>query len=255
MAEAQQQGINIKPVIIGPVTYLWSGKAKDGSNKLALLERLLPVYAGLLIELAKQGVEWVQIDEPLLVTELNEEWRHAFDLAYHHLKFCKVNLLLATYFGELDENFKLACELPVQGLHLDALHAPKEVLPMIDWLPSHKVLSLGVINGRNIWKTDLNSTLDWLEPLHAKLQERLWLAPSCSLLHVPVDVNSEEQLDPEIKSWLAFALQKLEELTTLATALNEGRDAVAEELAANRQALQSHRRSWTLCMHRKKCCP
>ena len=114
---------------------------------------------------------------------------------------------------------------------------------MIDWLPSHKVLSLGVINGRNIWKTDLNSTLDWLEPLHAKLQERLWLAPSCSLLHVPVDVNSEEQLDPEIKSWLAFALQKLEELTTLATALNEGRDAVAEELAANRQALQSRRES------------
>jgi 5-methyltetrahydropteroyltriglutamate--homocysteine methyltransferase len=243
VAEAKAQGMNIKPVIIGPVTYLFSGKARDGSDKLALLPRLLPAYAQLLIDLRDAGVEWVQVDEPLLVTKLNGAWRHAYDLAYHHLKSCGIKILLATYFGTLEENFRLACELPVQGLHMDAVNALKEVLPMIDWLPFHKVLSLGVINGRNIWKTDLNYTLDWLEPFHARLKERLWLAPSCSLLHVPVDVNNEDQLDAEIKSWLAFARQKLDELVTLGKALNEGREAVADELTANRNALLSRRAS------------
>jgi len=243
LGEAKAQGVKAKPVIIGPVTYLWIGKAKDDSDKLVLLERLLPVYAELLEQLATQGVEWVQIDEPVLVTELDADWQHALNLAYHHLKSSRVKLLLATYFGTLQDNLYLVSNLPVAGLHLDAINARDEIQPLLNLLPSHRVLSLGVINGRNIWKTDLNATLDWLEPLAERLGDRLWIAPSCSLLHVPVDLASEQKLYAEIKSWLAFALQKLDELKVLATALNQGREAVATELAANRAAITARRTS------------
>jgi 5-methyltetrahydropteroyltriglutamate--homocysteine methyltransferase len=243
LAEAMAQGIKAKPVIIGPVTYLAIGKTKDGSSKLALLPRLLPVYAELLETLATQGVEWVQIDEPILVTELDADWRHAFEIAYHQIKSCRVKLLLATYFGQLADNTYLAANLPVAGLHVDAINGRDDVLPLIGMLPAHKVLSLGIINGRNIWKTDLVATLDWLEPLAERLGERLWLAPSCSLLHVPVDLDSEQKFDPEIKNWLAFAKQKLDELRILGVALNRGRDAVKVELAANAAAIAARRAS------------
>ncbi len=243
LAEAQAQGVQAKPVIVGPVTYLAIGKSKDASNKLALLPRLLAVYAELLDALAAQGVEWVQIDEPLLVTELDADWQHAYNTAYHQLKSCKVKLLLATYFGPLLDNGYLAANLPVAGLHIDAVRGRDDVLSVLNLLPAHKVLSLGVIDGRNIWKTDLNAVLDWLEPLSARLGDRLWIAPSCSLLHVPVDLASEQRLDAEIKSWLAFALQKLDELSVLGQALRDGRRTVQSALDANRAALASRRAS------------
>jgi 5-methyltetrahydropteroyltriglutamate--homocysteine methyltransferase len=239
--EARAQGVKAKPVIVGPVTYLALGKAKDDSDKLALLPRLLPVYAELLATLAAHGVEWVQIDEPMLVTELSREWHQAYVTAYEALANGKVKLLLATYFGQLLGNLPLVCKLPVQGLHLDAINARIEVDAVIAQLPKDRVLSLGVINGRNIWKTDLASVLDWLEPAARQLGERLWIAPSCSLLHVPVDLDSEQKLDAEVRSWLAFALQKLGELQVLATALNEGRDAVKAELAVNSAAIAARR--------------
>jgi len=243
VAEAKAQGIKAKPVIVGPVTYLAIGKAKDNSNKLALLEQLLPVYADLLTALAAAGVEWVQIDEPILVTELSSEWQDAFRTAYATLSKTKVKLLLATYFGQLQENIALACELPVHGFHLDAINAQSEVATLQAQLPQDRVLSLGVINGRNIWKTDLNTLLDWLEPVAKQLGDRLWIAPSCSLLHVPVDLNSELSFDAEVKPWLAFALQKLDELEIIATALNHGRDSVSAELSANREAIVARRLS------------
>ncbi|MDO8298459.1 5-methyltetrahydropteroyltriglutamate--homocysteine S-methyltransferase [Lacisediminimonas sp.] len=243
LAEAKAQGVKTKPVIIGPVTYLALGKTKDHSDKLALLPRLLLVYSALLDSLAAQGVEWVQIDEPILATELDADWLYAFNTAYHHLKVCNVKLLLATYFGQLKENIYLAANLPVAGLHIDAINGREDVQPLINLLPSHKVLSLGVINGRNIWKTDLTAVLDWVEPWAERLGHRLWIAPSCSLLHVPVDLDSEQKLDGEIKSWLAFALQKLDELRVLGKALREGRVAVKAELTANRAALASRRAS------------
>ena len=239
LAEAETQGVKTKPVIIGPVSYLSIGKAKDDSNKLALLPRLLPVYAELLNTLAAHGVEWVQIDEPILVTELNTDWTEAFTTAYQALNTGKIKLLLTTYFGPLQENLSLVAGLPVQGIHLDAINARQEIDTLIEQLPSDRVLSLGVINGRNIWKTDLVSTLDWLEPLAEKLGERLWIAPSCSLLHVPVDLESEERLDYEIKSWLAFAKQKLVELRVLAMALNKGHEAVKAELETNQAAIKA----------------
>ncbi|HCA17111.1 MAG TPA: 5-methyltetrahydropteroyltriglutamate--homocysteine S-methyltransferase [Alcaligenes faecalis] len=243
LAEAKAQGVKAKPVIIGPVTYLALGKAKDESNKLALLERLLPVYAQLLDTLAKAGVEWVQIDEPILVTELDAEWQQAFKTAYQQLKSVGVKLLVATYFGELLENAALAASLPVAGLHVDAINDRDGVESLLKLLGDDKVLSLGVINGRNIWKADLIAVLDWVEPIAKQLGERLWIAPSCSLLHVPVDLNSEQKLDADVKSWLAFALQKLDELRVLGKALREGRDAVKAELAENLAALTARRNS------------
>ena len=241
--EARRLGVKAKPVIIGPVTYLAIGKSKDGSARLDLLERLLPVYAELLDLLAVHGAEWVQIDEPLLVTELEADWQQAFNTAYHHLKSCRVKLLLATYFGALHENKYLAANLPVAGLHVDAVSGRDDVLPLLNLLPLHKVVSLGVVNGRNVWKTDLNATLDWLEPLARNLGPRLWIAPSCSLLHVPVDLDSEEKLDAEVRSWLAFAVQKLDELAVLAGALRHGRASVQAELDTNRAAIEARRQS------------
>ena len=243
LAQAKTLGIRAKPVLIGPVTYLWLGKAKDGSERLALLPQLLSAYAEFLSKLAAQGVEWVQVDEPALVTELAPEWRRAFETAYTALANAKVKILVATYFGQLMENLPLACKLPVAGLHVDAINGRGDIDKVIAELPADKVLSLGVVNGRNIWKTDLLAAMDWLEPVHKKLGDRLWIAPSCSLLHVPVDLKSEEKLDPEIRSWLAFALQKLEEIKVLAAALNGGRDAVGNDLADNASAIASRRAS------------
>ena len=243
LAEAESLGVKAKPVIIGPLTYLALGKVKDGSNKLDLLHNLLPIYTQLLNTLAAQGVAWVQIDEPILVTELESEWKQAFVKAYGFLNSVNINVLLATYFGDLQDNLALVADLPVQGIHIDAINARQEVEALIGKIPDDRVVSLGVVNGRNIWKTDLNAVLDWLEPIASNLGERLWIAPSCSLLHVPVDLAAEQKIDDEIKSWLAFARQKLEELCILAAALNSGRDAVQAELEANRAAIVARRNS------------
>lgn len=241
--QARSQGFNPKPVLVGPITYLLLGKAKDKVKPLSLLPDLVAQYQQLLQNIARCGVEWVQIDEPALVTELSAEWQNAYHLAYQQLSDSRVKILLTTYFGRLESNLTLASQLPVAGLHIDAVRGREEVDAVLANLPKDKVLSLGVIDGRNIWKTDLAAVLDWVEPIAAQLQQRLWLAPSCSLLHVPVDLASESKLDAEIKNWLAFAVQKLDELSILGKALDKGRQAVSAELADNAQALQSRRQS------------
>jgi 5-methyltetrahydropteroyltriglutamate--homocysteine methyltransferase len=243
LGEARQAGVAAKPVIIGPVTYLWLGKAKDGSDRLSLLPKLLPVYRELLATLAREGIDWVQMDEPALVTELGPLWQQAYRTAYEALKGAGSKLLLTTYFGRLGENLELATSLPVDGIHLDAVSAQSEVHGLLSSLPEGRVLSLGVVSGRNIWKADLSKTLDYLEPIAQQLGERLWLAPSCSLLHVPVDLAGEQKLDPELRSWLAFAQQKLEELQVLGKALNQGRASVQEALNHNAAAIHSRRTS------------
>jgi 5-methyltetrahydropteroyltriglutamate--homocysteine methyltransferase len=243
ITEVQSKSLKPKPVVISPVTYLWLGKSKDNSNKLELLDRLLPVYEELFEKFEQAGVEWVQVDEPILVTELEKPWQEAIKQAYHYLSKGKVKILLATYFGTLAENFEVISELPIDGLHIDAINAMDEIEKISNQLPKNRILSIGVINGRNIWKTDLNKTLDWLEPISKSFGENLWIAPSCSLLHTPVDLDSETKLNPEIKNWLAFSKQKLDELQILALALRGGREAVASELAENKAAIQSRTNS------------
>ncbi len=241
--QAQEQGVKVKPVVIGPITYLWLGKSKDKTNKLDLLDSLVKVYVQLFDELAKLDIEWVQVDEPVLVTELEVDWQVAFRKTYDILANSSIKLLLASYFGSLQDNLNLVCDLPIDGLHIDAVNTKDEVQLVINSLPDSKILSLGVVNGRNIWKTDLSATLLWLEPIHQQLQDRLWLAPSCSLLHVPVDLDSEQELDGDIKSWLGFAVQKLEELRLLAQALNQGQASVTKEIASNIDAINARKYS------------
>jgi len=241
-ARANQKA-TLKPVVLGPLTYLALGKSKDQTDKLSLLPGLTRVYRELLEQLHTEGIEWVQIDEPILVTELSSPWQQAFEQVYSQLNTGQIKLLLATYFGRLAGNLPLVARLPLQGLHLDAIQARSEVETVLATLPPDRVLSLGVVNGRNIWKSDLTALLDFLEPIAQSIGDRLWIAPSCSLLHVPVDLRSEHRLEAEIYSWLAFAVQKLDELRTLATALNHGREAVADELECNRAALDSRRGS------------
>ncbi|MFN3749951.1 MAG: 5-methyltetrahydropteroyltriglutamate--homocysteine S-methyltransferase [Thiobacillus sp.] len=244
VAEAQTAGFNPKPVLIGPLTFLYLAKEKTaGFSRLDLLDRLLPVYGAILARLKAQGVEWVQIDEPILALDLDAGWRTAFERAYHHLNAAGVKLMLASYFGPLRENLQVAMKLPVAGVHVDCVRGGDELAQVIDWLPVSKVLSAGVIDGRNVWATDLAAVLDRFDAVHRRLGDRLWLAPSCSLLHVPVSLAGESRLDPELTRWLAFADEKIAALAVLKTAFNAGRAAVAAALADNQQALASRRAS------------
>lgn len=241
--EAMASGVTPKPVIVGPLSYLWLSKAVDDSDKLDHLDALIAVYTKLLAELKRKGVDWVQIDEPALVLDLPPRWREAYQHVYHAFNAVRPNILLATYFGHLEDNFDWVLDLPVEGFHLDASSDRGEAERAASLIRNEQVLSLGVIDGRNIWAHDLNALLDWLEPLNKRLGERLWLAPSCSLLHVPVDLAIEDQLDPEVKNWMAFAVQKLEELTILADALNHGRQHTHDALVRNREVIKSRRSS------------
>ena len=202
---------------------------------------MLPVYGALLDRLKQQGVAWVQVDEPILGLDLPNAWRSAFESSYWQLNQVGVNILLATYFSPLEENLSLTCRLPVAGLHVDGIRAPHELTSVTDWLPAHKVLSVGIVDGRNIWRTDLDAALAVLRPLAARRTGQLWLAPSCSLLHVPFSLEAETQLDADIKPWLAFATEKLAELSLLKGALQGHADDAA--LASARVASASRRAS------------
>nr|Q0I3P2.1 RecName: Full=5-methyltetrahydropteroyltriglutamate--homocysteine methyltransferase; AltName: Full=Cobalamin-independent methionine synthase; AltName: Full=Methionine synthase, vitamin-B12 independent isozyme [Histophilus somni 129PT] len=243
--EAKVAGHQVKPVIVGPLTFLWLGKEKGESfNRFELLAQLVPVYVEILNALVAEGAEWIQIDEPALAVDLPKEWGNAYKDVYATLSE-KVNakLLLATYFGSVTEHATLLKELSVDGLHLDLVRAPEQLVAFEDY---NKVLSAGVIDGRNIWRANLNTVLDVLEPLKEKLGERLWIAPSCSLLHTPFDLNVETQLqenNPALYSWLAFTLQKVQELSVLKTALEKGRTAVNVELDASQVAADARANS------------
>ncbi|UZE17077.1 5-methyltetrahydropteroyltriglutamate--homocysteine S-methyltransferase [Pseudomonas sp. B21-054] len=240
--EALALGHTVKPVIIGPLTYLWLGKAKGADfDKLELLDRLLPLYGQIFQRLAAQGVEWVQIDEPILVLDLPQEWKNAFERAYNLIQRDPLKKLVATYFGGLEENLGLAANLPVDGLHIDLVRAPEQYPTILDRLPAYKVLSLGLVNGRNVWRCDLEAALATLQHANERLGDRLWVAPSCSLLHSPVDLDREDKLDTELKSWLAFAVQKCEEVAVLAQAVNEPEAAKVLQALAQSRAVQADR--------------
>ncbi|BFT61487.1 5-methyltetrahydropteroyltriglutamate--homocysteine S-methyltransferase [Pseudomonas moorei] len=240
--EARALGHNVKPVIIGPLTYLWLGKAKGNPfDKLDLLERLLPVYNEILGRLAAQGVEWVQIDEPILTLDLPQAWKNAFERVYHILQYSPLKKLVATYFSGLQDNLGLAVGLPVQGLHIDAVRAPDQLLHVLDRLPTYKILSVGLVNGRNVWRCELEPVLAQLQAAQERFGDNLWVSSSCSLLHSPVDVEREDKLDPELKSWLAFAVQKCGEIAVLRDALNDPQAPKVQAALAESRAVQLSR--------------
>ena len=243
VAQARALGHAAKVTLVGPLSFLWLGKTKDGADRLALLESLLPLYCDLLVRLKAAGAEWVQLDEPILGLDLPGDWSLAFERAYHSLNGAGVPLLLATYFSPLQENLSLACKLPVAGLHVDGVRAPEELRSVADWLPAHKVLSVGIVDGRNIWRADLDACLERLRPVLERRAGAVWLAPSCSLLHVPFTLAHDAALDAELRTWLAGAREKLNELRILKQALTGGERAVAMDLAAARAALAARRAS------------
>jgi 5-methyltetrahydropteroyltriglutamate--homocysteine methyltransferase len=216
LAEAQALGLDARPVVLGPVSFLKLGKRSDGGCPLELLDALLPAYAELLERLKAAGAEWVQLDEPCLVQDLDDTWQAAYRHAYAVLAGADgPQRLLATYFGGLGDNASLAAGLPVQALHLDMVRAPRQLDTILDALPDTVALSLGVVDGRNIWRGDLDAAALLIRQAGDRVR---WIAPSCSLLHVPVDVSLERKLAEPVRSWMAYGRQKLAELRTLADA-------------------------------------
>ena len=218
--EAKAAGIDATTVLIGPLTFLLLAKSKGAAfDRLSLLDALLPVYGDVLDSLASAGATWVQIDEPCLALDRNDAERGAYVRAYKFLasRAGKLRLLVATYFAGLGENVDTALALPVHGLHVDLVRAPGQLDRLLAKWPKGRVLSAGVIDGRNVWRADLQKQAALLDRAEAKVgKDRLWVAPSCSLLHTPRDLDLETKLDVELKSWLAFAKQKLQEVVALA---------------------------------------
>jgi 5-methyltetrahydropteroyltriglutamate--homocysteine methyltransferase len=251
LAEALQAGIKAKPVLLGPISFLLLGKAKNTDfNTLDLLPRLLPVYAQLLQRIADQGVTWVQLDEPILATDISPEAQIALVQAYNYLRKSVPGLkfLLANYFDCFGEALDTVLSLPVEALHLDLVRCPSQLDDLLEHpaLGDQRILSLGVVDGRNVWRNDFAHSLTFLRKAVAKVGEaRVWVAPSCSLLHSPIDLSLETKLDQELQQWLAFAQQKLEEVSTLAelaSTAEPSRRALAR-LELNQQAHEARRRS------------
>jgi 5-methyltetrahydropteroyltriglutamate--homocysteine methyltransferase len=256
--EAKNAGIHTRPVLLGPVSYLLLGKTVSAIipveqigatiqevTPLDELPALLPVYIELLQRLAAAGADWVQVDEPCLVLDLDEKAHAAYRTAYAQLSQVQgIQIMLATYFGGLADNLNLAVNLPVAGLHVDLVRAPGQLDEVLAALPADNMLSVGVVDGRNIWRTDLDQALaNVQQAVKALGSERVQIAPSCSLMFSPHNLDLETELDAELKSWLAFAQQKLDELVLLKRAVNEGVETVAQPFAVSRAAVESRRHS------------
>ena len=245
--EAKALGIHTRPVLIGPVTYLMLGKsAGTDPDPLALLESILPVYEAVLKQLAAAGADWVQVDEPTLGLTLDSKQRSAYGRAFARLTAAAptLKLLVAVYFSDLRENMRVALAMPASGLHVDLVRGPDQLDELLAKIPPEMSLSLGVVDGRNIWKNDFESSVRFVwKAVSALGTARVFVAPSCSILHSPVDLDTESALDAEMRSWMAFAKQKVHEIDVITKAVNGQRDAIADDLAKNAQARTSRRSS------------
>ncbi|MDC8104267.1 5-methyltetrahydropteroyltriglutamate--homocysteine S-methyltransferase [Chryseobacterium sp. B21-037] len=247
--EAKEAGIHTKPVILGLVTYLLLGKEKEeGFDKLDLAQNLLPVYVEILKELENNGAEWIQLDEPFLALDLDQKAKEVYQNIYAEIakQFPNLKFIVTTYFDGLKDNLSLATTLPVDALHIDLVRAPEQLDEVINAIPETLILSLGVVDGRNIWKNDFNQSLVFIKKAIAALgSERVFIAPSCSLLHSPFDLDLEKNeniLSPEIKQWMAFARQKVYEIVTLKKLASENPDYnTLQELAENKKAIENRK--------------
>eukprot|EP00158_Paraphelidium_tribonemae_P007664 Partr_v1_DN28320_c1_g1_i1_m78896 putative 5-methyltetrahydropteroyltriglutamate--homocysteine len=251
----QMAGIKTRPVLLGPLSFLFLGKSVrrgaegnfDAMDTLSLLPRLMPAYIELVQKLASAGAEWIQFDEPILSLDLDlTKMKPLFLDAYAQLKRAadkRTRLLVANYFGTVGDNVGIFTELPVDALHIDLIRAPQDLELVIDNLPTKMMLSVGVVNGRNIWKTDLNSSLKTVNFAVSSLgSDRVIVAPSCSLLHSPFSIKSETKMDADILNWMSFAAEKLDEIALLVKAV-ENPEAVANDLQSNSEAIQSRKQS------------
>ncbi|MGH9608690.1 MAG: 5-methyltetrahydropteroyltriglutamate--homocysteine S-methyltransferase [Bryobacteraceae bacterium] len=242
--EAKALGIHTRPVLLGPISFLLLGKSKDPSfDPVSLVEALLPVYVEVLNRLGAAGADWVQMDEPCLVLDLPPAAIESFSRAYGRFAEVapRIKVLLATYFESLHESLSTVLQLPVAGLHVDLVRGPGQLDSVLAQPPASLTLSLGVVDGRNIWKADLARAIAKIEQaVRALGPDRIFVAPSCSLQHAPVDLELETELG-EVKDWLAFARQKLDEVATICAAVNRGKNAVQASLAANAASVERRR--------------
>ncbi len=240
--EAQALGIPTRPVLLGPVSFVLLGKiSEDGPTQAQIVQAILPLYAEILSQLRAAGAEWVQIDEPCLVLDLDTQAQALYRSAYAQFKTNAAlpKLMLTSYFGELGANLNLALELGTAGLHVDLVRAPQQLSSVLAALPKSTVLSLGVVDGRNIWRTDLQAAQPFVaQAVQALGKDRVEIAPSCSLLHSPHDLEQETKLDAELRSWLAFGKQKLEEVAWLARSVEDA-NAVADAIAVSHACVQA----------------
>lgn len=243
--EALQLGIHTRPVLLGPVSFLILGKSiTPNYNQVTLLDQILPIYKKVLKQLAEAGADWVQIDEPCLVLDLDDAQLAVYKAAYAKLSQVEVKLMLTTYFDGLRDNLSLATGLPVSGLHIDLVRAPEQLDSVLTTVPESMILSLGVVDGRNIWRTDLDKALAKIrQAVDALGEERVIVAPSCSLMFTPYDLDLETKLDEELKSWLAFTKQKVAELALLKKAMGKENTEVMKQLSGQREAIQSRAKS------------
>ena len=253
--EAKSHGIETKPVILGPVTFLLLGKEKEaGFNRIDLLKRLLPVYWSILKQLADAGAKWVQIDEPILATDLSSAELKAIEDFYGQiaLEAPELNILLANYFDCYGNNLETILSLPVQALHLDLVRCPSQLQDILGALnlSSELRLSLGVVDGRNIWKNDFDKSLEFISRAKNQLgSDRVMVAGSCSLLHSPCDLQLEQdesRLSKEIKDWLAFARQKLDEIVVLADLSENPDDSLLKAKLQDNRATHARKKASSL---------
>ena len=231
VSEAQSLGYKAKPVLLGPVSYLFLAKTVGQEfDKLSLLPNLLTAYADILARFAAQGVQWVQLDEPILALELDGEWQAAITEAYQALSITKVKILLTSYYGGIAHHQALVSALPVAGLHVDLVTAPDQLAVFANALGQDQILSTGVVNGRNVWAAEADLIAERIGTVARDLGDRLWIGTSCSLLHSPVDLEVEATLEPALRQQLAFAKQKLLELANVRQLLLAPESAAAKEI-------------------------
>ncbi|KAI5809681.1 cobalamin-independent synthase [Peziza echinospora] len=248
--EAKALGITTRPVLVGPVSFLHLGKA-DRNQKvdtITLLDNLLPVYEELLIKLAEAGVESVQIDEPILVLDLPAKTKAAFKPAYE--RFAALGskipkLVLATYFGDIVHNIDvLPSVASVSTIHIDLVRAPQQLQEVIKAIAPSQSLSVGIVDGRNIWKTNFKNAIETVKSAIKELgADRVIVATSSSLLHTPHTLASEKRLPTEVADWFAFAAEKAKEVAIIAKAVTSGSESVSAELEANAKSLEARRTS------------
>lgn len=247
--EAHKAGIKTRPVLLGPISFLMLAKKREGSaifSRCTLVENLSAVYGEILAKLEKMGVEWVQIDEPCLVLDLERRYRDSYTAAFRVMREAAPNIkiMLATYFGGLEDNMDLAFTLPVQAVHMDLRRDPSQIRDAVSFVPEGMMLSLGVVDGRNIWRNDLHKSLEFVEFIESHIgKDKIMVGPSCSLLHTPIDIDQEESLDPQVRDWMAFAKQKLDEISLIAREANDGFDAVANEMEESDAVVADRKKS------------
>jgi len=239
--EAKAQGVHTRPVVLGPLSFLLLGSMEGQANALALWPKLAPIYEELLQDLADAGANWIQMDEPYLAMDLPNGALEIYKQIYDKLAMVsgRLHLMVTTYFGDVSTRLETILSPNIGGLHIDMVSAPQQLEPILEQWSGKKALSIGIVDGRSIWRGDLTKMVKIVEKAADAIGAQwVHVAPSCTLLHLPIDLDVETELDTQLRGWLSFAKQKLAEVSTAATGVSKGRSVIRSEMEANHLLLQ-----------------